>query len=397
MDAERRAGAGLTVPVCLAIAAIEGFDIQAFGIAAPKLAPELGLTPGQMGWAASAALIGLCIGAWVGGWLADRVGRKPVLTAAVTIFGVFSLATAFMHAYEPLLAVRFLTGLGFGAAMPNLVAIAVETSSPKRQALTVTAMFSGMPAGGAIVSAAARILGPDLGWRDIFMAGGVIPLLLVPAIVFLLPETRPVREVSAERNLMRALFAESRAVPTLLIWTGLFLTLAIIFLILNWLPTLVVAKGLSSADGFAAAMAYNTFGAIGGILGGMALDRMGYRIPIPAAFIGVAASLLALSQAETPFAVIALAGLTGVLLQAGTFSTYAVAPTLYPEAARAGGAGAALAMGRIGSVVGPLIAGGLRDQGASAAEVLAFLAPASVVAAVCILTLSFVARPDRPA
>src|SRR5689334_20693863 len=97
------AGAGLVVFVCFLIAAVEGYDIQAFGVAAPWRIPDLGLDPAQQGWAGSAAMIGLVIGAFAGGWLADRHGRKPVLLGSVAAFGLFSLLTATAHSYEALL------------------------------------------------------------------------------------------------------------------------------------------------------------------------------------------------------------------------------------------------------------------------------------------------------
>src|SRR5690606_1256510 len=173
-----RAGAGLIVFICFLIAAVEGYDIQAFGVAAPRLIPDLGLDPSRQGWAASAAMIGLVLGAFVGGWAADRMGRKPVLLASVLTFGAFSVATALSQGYEGLLWARFLTGLGFGGAMPNLIAVASEISPPQRRAATVTMMFCGMPAGGASVALLARLLGDELSWRTLFMVGGVLPLVL---------------------------------------------------------------------------------------------------------------------------------------------------------------------------------------------------------------------------
>ena len=146
------AGASLVVFVCFLIAAIEGYDIQAFGVAAPKMAPELGLDPSQLGWGGSAAMIGLVIGAFAGGWLADRFGRKPVLVGSVALFGVFSIVTATAGSYETLLWARLATGLGFGGAMPTPIAVAVEIARPERRAATVAAMFCGMPVGGAIAA-----------------------------------------------------------------------------------------------------------------------------------------------------------------------------------------------------------------------------------------------------
>lgn len=168
----QRSGRGLIVLVCFLIAALEGYDIQAFGIAAPKLAAQFALSPGQTGWAASAAMFGLVAGAFGGGWLADRIGRRPVLLAAVITFGLFSIATGLSADYATLLLARLATGIGFGGAMPNLIAIATEISAPKRRAATVTMMFCGLPAGGAAVALLARTVRQGLDWRTTFFLGG---------------------------------------------------------------------------------------------------------------------------------------------------------------------------------------------------------------------------------
>ena len=102
------------------------------GVAAPRLAPQFGFDARQMGWVFSISNIGLVIGASFGGWLADKSGRKPVLIGAVAVFGCFTLATALAGGYQALLAVRFCAGLGFGAALPNLMAIASEISRPEQ-------------------------------------------------------------------------------------------------------------------------------------------------------------------------------------------------------------------------------------------------------------------------
>ena len=229
----RRLGAGAIIAICFFIAALEGYDIQAFGVAAPQLAPELGLTSAQLGWAASAAMIGLVVGAFLGGWFADRVGRRPVLAVSVAVFGVFSVATAFAGDYTSLMLVRLATGLGFGGAMPNLIAIATEISPPGKKGATTTMMFCGMPAGGALVALLARFGGEALDWRTIFIIGGVLPLLLVPLIAFLLPETRPQHDPAADRSLLRALFGGGRALATLFLWLVFILTLVVLYLMLN--------------------------------------------------------------------------------------------------------------------------------------------------------------------
>src|SRR5690606_21272994 len=140
--------AALTTALCFAVAVLEGFDIQAIGVTAPKLAPEFGLTPGQLGWVFSISNIGLVVGASLGGWLADRLGRKPVLIGSVMMFGLFTLLTALSGSFTTLFLTRLLAGLGFGAALPNMMAVATEISAPSKRAITAAAMFCGMPIGG---------------------------------------------------------------------------------------------------------------------------------------------------------------------------------------------------------------------------------------------------------
>ena len=131
----------VTVALCLLCAVLEGFDIQAMGVAAPRLMPEFGLSPDQMGSVGSISNFGLVIGAAFGGWLADRVGRKPVFIGAVATFGVFTLGVALANSFTMLFVLRFLAGLGFGGALPNIMAMATEVSAPSKRAQTAAIMF----------------------------------------------------------------------------------------------------------------------------------------------------------------------------------------------------------------------------------------------------------------
>jgi hypothetical protein len=122
----------IPIGLCMAVAMLEGFDIQAMGVAAPRLAPEFGLGNGEMKWIFAVSNIGMVLGAALGGWLADRVGRKPVFMTSVAMFGVFTLCVVFTSGFETLFAARLFAGLGFGAALPNLMAITAELSTRAR-------------------------------------------------------------------------------------------------------------------------------------------------------------------------------------------------------------------------------------------------------------------------
>jgi AAHS family 3-hydroxyphenylpropionic acid transporter len=394
--AQGHSRSGMIVFICLLVAAIEGYDIQAFGVVAPMLARALHLGPAQMGLAASAAMAGLMAGAFFGGWMADRVGRKPVLIASIAAFGLFSLLTATAGSYELLLLARFATGLGFGGAMPNLMAIATEISPPGRRAATVTTMFCGLPAGGMVVAFFARAMGADLPWREVFLIGGVLPLILAPVVFFHLPETRPAPVVGADRRLLNALFGGGRAAGTLLLWVGFMLTLAVTYLMLNWLPTLVIAKGLPPSVGFEASFVFNLASVAGALLLGMLVDKVGFRWPLTGAFSILAVAMFALSAASGMAPVLIISGVVGFMVLGGQYVLFAVAPALYPPQARAAGAGSAIAVGRLGSIAGPLVAGQLREAGYSAAQVFEVMIPVVLAAGAASLALSYLSRPHEP-
>lgn len=134
----------LTIVLCFIVALIEGFDLQAAGTAAAGLRQTFALDPKMMGWVFSAGIIGLLPGAFFGGWIADRIGRKKILVGAVLLFGVFSLSTAYVETFSGLLLVRFMTGLGLGAALPNLIALCAEAVSERHRGLAISVMYAGV-------------------------------------------------------------------------------------------------------------------------------------------------------------------------------------------------------------------------------------------------------------
>ena len=192
---------------------------------------------------------------------------------SVAAFGQFALATAMSRDDHSLLLARLVTGLGFGGAMANLVTVATEISASGRRTATTTLILCGLPAGGVLVSLIARLGGDSLDWRMLFIIGGLIPVALAPIICFLLPETRPQASPGADRRAMTALFGGGRIMSTLLIWIAFLMIVLVLNLLLNWLPTLVTAKGLTAGDGAAAAMVFNLSGVVGALVAGLLVDR----------------------------------------------------------------------------------------------------------------------------
>jgi AAHS family 3-hydroxyphenylpropionic acid transporter len=195
------------------------------------------------------------------------------------------------------------------------------------------------------------------------------------------PSTSSMKSTGA-KEISQALFGEGRAASTLLIWTILAPTMLVLYLILNWLPTLVTSKGLAVSIAPLASMWFNLGGVAGALLLAPFVDRFGFKAPITLGFSGLALALAGLSVATTEAHILAFSALCGVLLMGSNYSLYAVAAACYPTESRGTGSGAAVAVGRVGSVVGPLFAGALLARGVSAETVILWLAPAAAVAAV---------------
>jgi AAHS family 3-hydroxyphenylpropionic acid transporter len=395
-NSEIRGRVAVTVGVCFLAAILEGYDIQAFGIAAPKLVAALSLDPAEQGWAASAAMIGLVFGAFIGGKLADAIGRKPVLLVSVALFGVGALWTATSNSFFALLPARFATGLGFGGAYPVLIAIAAEVSAPSRRSAVTCALFCGMPAGGSLVSLFANIAGEQLDWRMIFIVGGAMPLAILPLLWFFLAETRPSRDDGTNAGLLPALFDGGRVVATILLACASFLALVVLYLVLNWLPSLVVAKGHLSGDGAAASLAFNITGVLGALLLGFLADFAGARRALVLAYGTVLVSLHFLAAAQSVIMIVACSALLGLFTSSISFVLYSLAPALYPVNVRAAASGAIVGVGRLGTIAGPLLAGQLRQIGWSAESVIDVMLPIVLLGGICAITLTSRFRAAAP-
>src|ERR1700723_3840428 len=161
-----------------------GFDTLSIGYVAPALAKEWGLTKAALGPVFSAGLFGLMIGALLFGPLADRIGRKKIILFSTFAFGIGTLVTSLVNDVNTLLAIRFLTGLGLGGAMPNTIALTSEFSPHRRRATMGIVMFVGFSIGAVAAGFMAAALIPQFGWPSVFVVGGAAPLVLVPILAW---------------------------------------------------------------------------------------------------------------------------------------------------------------------------------------------------------------------
>ncbi|MEK1938939.1 MAG: 3-(3-hydroxy-phenyl)propionate transporter MhpT [Pseudomonas sp.] len=370
-----------TIVLCFIVAMLEGLDLQAVGVAAPAMASTFALSPAALGWVFSAGLFGLLPGAVFGGWLADRLGRKQVLIVAVVLFGVFSLLTAHSTTYEQLLAARAVTGLGMGAALPILIALSSEVASPGLRNLAVSLTYCGVPLGGAI-AALIGMLSIAGDWRLVFYVGGFAPLVIAALLIVWLPKPPVLQGRSLGVGAVtHELLGQRRGVSTVLLWGACFCTLTVLYMLLNWLPTLLIERGLSRLDTAAIQVLFNVGGVAGSLLAGRLMDKGNALLAVVLAYVGMLGALLALGSVAQTYGLY-LAGLAaGGCAVGGQLILYALAPRLYPAQVRATGVGVAVAVGRLGSMSGPLAAGQLLAAGAGVSGLLLAVSPLVAIAA----------------
>lgn len=381
--------ATLTLALCFAIAIFEGFDLQSMGVAAPRMRAEFGLDNAQMAWAFSAATLGTLPGALLGGRFADKIGRKKVLMFSILLFGIMSILTAFASQYNVLLLIRFLTGLGMGGALPMMITLASEAVSEKYKATAVSIMYSGIPFGGMLTSFVAMALAGDSEWRHIFYIGGLAPVLMIPLLIKFLPESNAylVKSQQASVPFMQVLFAKERRFSTIQIWISFFCTLVVLYFLLNWLPLLMGAQGLSKNEANYVQIGYNVGGIFGSILMGILLDKLRMSFVIKLIYAGILVALCCLAVSPTVGLLAFAAIACGLFIVGGQSALYGLAARFYPTEMRGTGVGAAVAVGRIGSFAGPLFAGMLLSFGSSSAMVIGASIPMILIAAIAALML----------
>ena len=387
-------GARRTVFFCVLAAICEGIDLQASGVAAVGIQSEFKPSADQLANFLSASTLGLFVGALLGGRLADSIGRKRVLVGSVALFGLFSLLTPLGAGLNSLSAARLLTGLGLGGALPILIALVAESSRDSRRNANVSLAYSGNPIGGAIISLVLSAIA-SAQWRLIFVVGGVLPLLLAPVMAFGIRESSTFRERTADpRPALRAgsftaILAEGRALPTLVLWVSFFLGLLTLYLFLAWLPTLLMTHGLSRPQAAFAQVGFNLGGAVAALTTGVLLDGTRRWGAVIVTFVALPLVLVALAHAPAQLPVLlALVCLMGCAVLAAQAFLYSMAPALYPTLIRGVGVGAAVAIGRTGSIVGPKLGGYMKAAGLDYSQLLMHLLPIVVAGSVCALILA---------
>jgi MFS transporter, AAHS family, 4-hydroxybenzoate transporter len=404
----------VVIGLCALVTMFDGFDTQSIAIAAPAIAQEWGVPAAAFGSVFGVGLVGSLAGTVVVGRLGDRFGRRRILLASVALFAVASLLTPFAGTLAWLVAARFVTGVGLGGALPGAITLTSEFAPPRLRATLVGLMFCGFPLGGVVAGLVAAPLVPAAGWTSLFVVGGLAPLVLLPVLWRWLPESprhlllradragvervlarlgaagaEPARPApDAARSPIGSLFAGGRGPGTLLLWATLFLALLLAYLLVNWIPLISRAAGAGPAVATSAITLLNVGAIVGCLVLGRIADRRRATTVVGTGFLVAAAAIAALGVVGSQ------AGwLLGVAFVAGFFAIgsqmclAAVCAAFYDTSARATGVGAAMGVGRVGGILGPVLAGVLLGAGFAVSTIFLCTAAAAVLAAVTITAM----------
>jgi MFS transporter, AAHS family, 4-hydroxybenzoate transporter len=408
-----------TIALCGLVLVLDGFDAQALGFVVAPVSETLKIQLKSFGPILSASLFGLMIAAMATGPIADRWGRKWTVIFSTITFAVFALLTAHVTTFNQLLILRFLTGLGLGGALPNVVSLATEYSPRRFQTVFVSVLFAGMPLGGVVAGMTSSAVIHTWGWRSVFYVGGLLPLALACVLIAVLPESvrflsvrggdprkiaRVLAKISPElagvtlassssqahahQGLpVKHLFTEGRAAGTILLWIPFFMNLLLLYFVVSWMPALLRQAGMSVSAGITATTLFSVGGIVCCFVEGTLINILGAFVVLVAEFGVCALFMAAMAFAATSRPVVfSIAFVLGFCVVGGQGGINALAAGFYPTSIRSTGVGWALGIGRIGSIVGPMVAGMLLSAGWRPQQVfLAGVIPACCAAVAVLL------------
>ncbi|WP_432699000.1 MFS transporter [Kluyvera cryocrescens] len=365
------------------VIALDGFDIAIMGFIAPTLKQEWGVSNHELGFVISTALIGLALGALFSGPLADWLGRKKIIINSVFFFGFWTIATAFSQNIEQMIFFRFMTGLGLGAAMPNMSTLVSEYAPERQRSFIITVIFCGFTFGAAIGGFAASWLIPQFGWHSLMALGGILPLLFAPLLIWKLPESArflvikqaPVARIHAilqrfypgqvsenvsfilpqqpiNRSAMRIVLSRDYLFGSLMLWLVYFMGLFLVYILGSWLPTLVKEIGLTVSQAAIMTALYQAGGTVGSLFAGWLMDKINPHRALGIIFAVGGLFTMAIGYAGVNFPLLcSLAFVSGACLNGANTGMNALSARFYPTQARATGSSWMHGVGRIGAIL----------------------------------------------
>ena len=416
IDQRKLSSLQITVIILSALVVwLDGYHIQSMALIVPALSAQWAVQSSGFSMVLASALFGIAIGGALLAPLGDRFGRRIVLIVSMVFLGLASIGTSFAGNTLQLLIWRFLTGLALGASMTNATALTSEYLPGKRRAALVTLMFSGVSIGAFTSGFVAPVILENFGWKGMFTIGGAIPLLLsvvlaaaIPESIKLLLASRPkdpriakilarlapgtdpltvyAKKQEIHKQSVAELMNKTYRKGTLLLWMVFVFNMFVLYLLVNWLPTLLTAQGWSASQAPKGAVMIQAGGVVGGLILSWCVDKGRTVGAMLAAYIVTAAALglFTILPSSGPSWWVLLI-MVGCGVSGSQFVLNALSAIYYPPLIRATGIGWAAGIGRIGAVLSPMIGGWIIKMQVAPFAVLGMLVVPVAVCAIGVL------------
>jgi AAHS family 4-hydroxybenzoate transporter-like MFS transporter len=417
LENQRLGGLQLRVAaLCMLVQICDGYDLNSVAWAVPSLIHAWHLPPSMFTMVFMWSSVGILAGALCAGPIGDRFGRRPLILASLTIFGLASLLSAGAGSLGMLSLWRFFTGIGIGGGFAGAAALTGDYTPHRLRATMIMVTFTGAPLGGFIGGQIVALLLARFGWPMIFLLGGAFPLVLVLALALWLPESprflaarqslsprhaallrrldiTPARNDAvdvARGNPIWMVFGQGYALQTVLLWIIFFSSLMNLFLFAYWMPTVLNMIGMTPAQAVFASSLRDLGGMIAALYLGLAIDRAGPERTLALHYAAGAVFIAAIALVALPYAMLCvvsiLAGMTIIGSQTGANGTCG---KLYPARMRTSGLGWALGIGRLGAVAAPLLGGYLLTLGLPPTQIFLSACLFALIAAAATALLAF--------
>ncbi|GED59828.1 MFS transporter [Brevibacillus formosus] len=332
----------------------DAMDVALLSFIMVALRQEWGLTGEEAGLLGTGNLVGMAIGAIAGGYLADRIGRKPVFLLTLILFGLASFASAFATGFATMLLFRFLMGLGLGAELPVASTLVNEFAPPEKRGSTVVLLESFWAVGWIAAAVISYFIIPDYGWRVAVMIGA-LPVVYALFARRSIPES-PQFQKQAE-NIPVGKLLTSHRTETITLWVVWFAIAFSYYGMFLWMPSVLVDKGFTMIKSFQYVLIMTLAQLPGYFAAAYLVEKWGRKWTLATFLFMTGVMAFAFGQSSGTMELLVTGAFLSFFNLGAWGALYAYTPENYPTPLRATGSGMASGVGRIGSIIAPYLVG----------------------------------------